>query len=79
MKRNYYPETDALSIDLSERPNVESREISEGVIFDYDADRRLVGIDIDKASHKVEMKTRILSKLPAKVETVAHRCRKGLL
>jgi hypothetical protein len=30
-----------------------------------------VGIDIDNASRKVELKRLILSKLPAKVETVA--------
>jgi uncharacterized protein YuzE len=70
MKLNYYPETDSLYIDLSEMPSVESREISEGVILDYDTDGRLVGIDIDNASHKVEMERLILSKLPAKVETV---------
>ncbi len=28
MKLNYYPETDSLYIDLSEKPSVESREIS---------------------------------------------------
>lgn len=68
MKLNYYPETDSLYIDLSEMPSVESREISEGVILDYDADGKLVGIDIDNASHKVEMERLILSKLPAEVE-----------
>jgi uncharacterized protein YuzE len=71
VKLNYYPETDSLYIDLSERPSVESREISEGVVLDYDRDGHLVGIDIDNASHKVELKRLILSKLPAKVETVA--------
>ena len=70
MKLNYYPETDSLYIDLSELPSVESREISEGVILDYDAEGRLVGIDIDNASHKVEMQKLILSKLPATVERV---------
>ena len=70
MKLNYYPETDSLYIDLSELPSVESREISEGVILDYDADGRLVGIDIDNASHKVEMQKLILNKLPATVERV---------
>ena len=70
MKLNYYPETDSLYIDLSELPSVESREISEGVILDYDADGRLVGIDIDNASHKVEMQKLILSKLPATVEKI---------
>jgi uncharacterized protein YuzE len=71
MKLNYHAETDSLYIDLSERPSSESREISEGVVLDYDADGRLVGIDIDNASNKVELKRLILSKLPGKVETDA--------
>ena len=70
MKLNYHPETDSLYIDLSERPSVESREISEGVVLDYDAKDNLVGIDIDNASSKVELKELLLSKLPAKVQTV---------
>jgi uncharacterized protein YuzE len=70
MKLNYHPETDSLYIDLSERPSVESREISEGVVLDYDAKGNLVGIDIDNASTKVELKELLLSKLPAKVQTV---------
>lgn len=71
MKLNYHPETDSLYIDLSERPSAESREISEGVVLDYDASGNLVGIDIDNASRKVDLQTLILSKLPGKIETVA--------
>jgi uncharacterized protein YuzE len=70
MKLNYHPETDSLYIDLAERPSVKSREISEGVVLDYDADGNLVGIDIDNASAKVQLKELILSKLPGKVQTV---------
>jgi len=40
---------------LSEQPSAESLEISDGVLLDYDADGKLVGIDIDNASNKVEM------------------------
>jgi uncharacterized protein YuzE len=71
MKLNYHPETDSLYIDLSELPSVESREISDGVVLDYDAKGNLVGIDIDNASAKVQLNELILSKLPAKVHTVA--------
>ena len=71
MKLNYYPETDSLYIDLSELPSVESREISQGVVLDYDERGNLVGIDIDNASRKVEMGRLVLSKLPGKVETAA--------
>lgn len=71
MKLNYHAETDSLYIDLSERPSVESREVSEGVVLDYDAAGNLVGIDIDNASSKVELKKLILNKLPGQIETVA--------
>ena len=56
MKLNYYSETDSLYIDLSEKPSAESREISAGVVLDYDAEGNLVGIDIDNASKKVQLK-----------------------
>jgi uncharacterized protein YuzE len=69
MKINYYPETDSLYIDLSERPSVDSREISEGVVLDYDLSGRLVGIDIDNAHNKVELHKLILREMPGTVET----------
>ena len=69
MKLNYYPETDSLYINLSEQPSVESLEVSEGVVLDYDAEGKIVGIDIDNASNKVEMEKLILSKIPGKIET----------
>jgi uncharacterized protein YuzE len=69
MKVNYHPETDSLYIDLSEQPSVESREISEGVVLDYDESGKLVGIDIDNASRKVELQRFIVSRIPVPVET----------
>ena len=65
MKLNYYQETDSLYIDLSSKPSGDSREISEGIVLDYDAEGNLVGIDIDNASHKIDLKEVILSKIPA--------------
>jgi len=55
MKFNYYPETDSLYIDLSERESVDSREVAPGIIADLDAEGRLVGIDIDRASQTVNL------------------------
>jgi uncharacterized protein YuzE len=55
MRLNYYPDTDSLYIDLSERPSVDSLQISEGVVLDYDAAGNLTGIDIDNASTKSGM------------------------
>ena len=67
MKLNYYADTDSLYIDLSERPSAESREITEGVVLDYDAEGNLV--DIDNASRKVDLKKLTLNKLPAIIQT----------
>jgi uncharacterized protein YuzE len=71
MKLNYYAATDSLYIDLSEQPSVESREISEGIVLDYDSNGKLVGIDIDNASQKVQLKHLLVNKLPSQVTTVA--------
>jgi uncharacterized protein YuzE len=71
MKLNYYPETDSLYIDLSEKTSTESREISEGVVLDYDAEGNLVGLDIDNASKKVQLKELSLKKLPVDIYTAA--------
>lgn len=71
MKLNYYADTDSLYIDLSEKPSVDSLEVSEGVVLDFDANGSLVGIDIDNASKNVDLHTLILSKIPSKVETIA--------
>jgi uncharacterized protein YuzE len=70
MKLNYYPETDSLYIDLSEKPSVESKEVSEGVVLDYDSEGNLVGIDIDNASRKVRLKELTLRKLPSDIHAV---------
>jgi uncharacterized protein YuzE len=71
MKINYYPDTDSLYIDLSSKPSVDSREVSDGIVLDYDADGNLAGIDIDQASVKLDIKELILSKLPAQVTHIA--------
>ena len=71
MKLNYYPMTDSLYIDLSDKPSVESKEISEGVVLDYDSEGNLVGIDIDNASKKVQLKELTLSRVPSDIRVTA--------
>ena len=71
MKLNYHADTDSLYIEFSERPSVDSREISEGVVVDYDAEGRVVGIDIDNAGNKLDLRRVLISKLPGEVETEA--------
>lgn len=71
MRLAYHKDTDSLYIDLSEEVSVESREISEGVVLDYDAGGELVGIDIDNASRKVQLDQLELSGLRGKIKHLA--------
>jgi uncharacterized protein YuzE len=64
MKLHYYPETDSLYIDLNSRPSADSREITEGLVADFDAEGNVVGIDIDHASEKLDLKTLEAVSLP---------------
>ena len=68
VKLNYYSETDSLYIDLSHRPSVESQEVSEGVVLDYDGDGNLVGIDIDHASRKLDLRELVTTHIPLKAK-----------
>ena len=71
MTLNYDSTTDSLYIDLSSKPNSDSREISEGIVLYYDVDGNVTGIDIDNASNKVDLEKIVLNKVPAEVEQLS--------
>lgn len=62
MKLHYYKDTDSLYIDLSEKKSIDSREVTPGVVLDFDSKGHLVGIDIDHASRNANI---------SKLETIA--------
>jgi uncharacterized protein YuzE len=70
MKLNYHPETDSLYIDLFLKPSTDSREISEGIVLDYDANGNLIGIDLDNASKKANLSELTISKMPTIIQTL---------
>lgn len=67
MKVNYYPETDTLYIDLSEQESVESEEIADGIVLDYDAAGNVVGMEIEGDSKKVQLDRLEVSNVPGPV------------
>ena len=71
MKIAYYPETDSMYIDLSEKSSSESREVSPGVVLDYDAEGNIAGIDIDNASRKLSLKELVLNRMPIDTHTIS--------
>jgi uncharacterized protein YuzE len=46
------PSADAVYIELVDREIVNSEELSDGIIVDYDAEGRIVGVEILDASRK---------------------------
>jgi len=71
MKLNYYEETDSLYIDLSSRESAETREISPGINLDYDDHGEIVGIDIDHASKKLDLRDLTLNHIPSSVHILS--------
>ncbi len=70
MKLHYYPDTDSLYIDLSEKPSTNSTEVAPGVILDFDESGQLVGIDIDHASKIANLSTLEAKSLPVQTLTL---------
>jgi uncharacterized protein YuzE len=56
MKIQYFAETDTLSIRLNEKPSIESEEIAPDVVIDFDEAGGVVGVEIDLASTKVDLR-----------------------
>ena len=50
---HYDADADAAYLRFSEAEVVESEEVSPGVVIDYDAEGRMVGIEVLKAKRKL--------------------------
>jgi uncharacterized protein YuzE len=47
-------EADAIYLNLTDRPIKDSAEIADGIVVDYDAEGRIVGIEILDASKRTD-------------------------
>ena len=56
MKTSYDPATESLYIHLADHASVESVELTDGLIVDYDLDGVAVGIDMQRVSHATGFK-----------------------
>ena len=64
MKINYHPETDSLYIDFSEKPSVDSDEVRDGVVLDFDEEGNITGVDIQHASKKLDLSFLEMTAIP---------------
>ena len=53
MKTTYDAEADALYVRFSDARVIESEEVADGVVLDFDAERRIVAIELLDASKHV--------------------------
>jgi len=53
MKTLYDPDVDALYVRFADTPVSESEEVSAGVVLDYDANGRIVAIELLDASKHI--------------------------
>lgn len=71
MQLHYDPETRSLYIALQDGPGVDAKEIADGVVVDFDANGKVVGIDIDDASETLDLDTLEVISLPTRQTRIA--------
>ena len=55
MKIRYFPDTDTVNIELTDKEVLETSEINENAIVDLDADGNLVAITLEHAKERANI------------------------
>jgi len=64
MTLHYDRETHMLVIVFRDKPSVESEEIAQGVVLDFDDEGNIVGMEIEDASKRVDLNKLEIAQLP---------------
>ncbi len=64
MRLEYFPDTDTLYIQLRAEPGADAQEVAEDVVLDFDAKGRVVGIEIEHASERMDLSDLHVSAMP---------------
>ena len=64
MKFKYIPETDTFYLLFSNNKSVESEEIADGIIADFDENNALVGIEVISAKSKIDFNELVFDSMP---------------
>ena len=64
MRFEYYPETDTLYIQLQEGPGADAQEVASDIVLDFNEAGEVIGIEIEHASERTDLKNFQLSALP---------------
>jgi len=55
VKVQYFPSDDMLYKVLADRPSTESEEIAPGVVADFDAEGKVIGLEFEHASQRFDL------------------------
>lgn len=66
MKLKYIEESDTFYLILSDKKSVESEEIFDGVVADFDIEGNLIGFEILSAKRKIDFADLLIESLPFK-------------
>lgn len=65
MKMSYFDDTDTLYIELTQAESVETKDLDENTLLDYDADGNVIAITVEHASSRTDVSKLILSGIAA--------------
>jgi len=65
MKMNYYDDTDTLYIEFRESDVVETKDVDENTLLDFDQSGQIISITIEHASQRTDVNKLVLSGIAA--------------
>jgi uncharacterized protein YuzE len=64
MRLEYFPDTDTLYIQLRDEPGSDAREVADDVVLDFNDAGEVIGIEIEHASQRMDLRDFHLSAIP---------------
>ncbi len=64
MNFQYFSDTDMLYLELAPGTSTESEEVAPGIVFDFDENNKVLGIEIEDAGSFIDLSKLELSSLP---------------
>ena len=64
MKIRYFEDSDMLYIRFFDRPATNSHEVAPGIVFDYDSDNMVVGIEVEDGAQLADLSQLDVSGFP---------------
>jgi uncharacterized protein YuzE len=71
MKLEYFPDTDTLYIQLREASGADAQEVAEDIVLDFDSAGKVIGIEIEHASQRINLRDLHVTEIPPGV-SAAH-------